>query len=138
MSPAGTFAPLPWRRITPLNKQLGPRSLRFNYPGGVGIPLLASPQTISLRYGPEVGIDRLIGFTLAIANTVTPTVFTLTENNTGWLYSFNYPGNKGVFNLINIETLPDEASLTWTFTVNPSANVYLSFFNFEIVPFELV
>src|SRR5271166_6076010 len=115
-NPIGMFAPLPWRKITPLHKQLGARAIRFVYTNGTGLPLTATPQTMFLRYGPDTGIDRIVGFNLSIANSATPTNFALNENATGWQFSFVYPGSKGVYILGNVETLPDEVNLTWSFS----------------------
>lgn len=132
------FMPMSWRKITPLHRKLGARAVRYNYPAGVGLPLTASPQTINTRYGAEAAIDRIIGFTFSIQTSAIASNFYLQENNTGWQFSFDFGGNKGVFCQANIETLPDEVDLTWSFSANPNSNVYLAFYNFEVVPFELV
>ena len=131
--------PMNWRKRSPLSDKLGTRSLRFSYPGGSNVPLIATPQAIELRYGAEAGIDRLIGFNLSIQQSATPTSFYMFESNTGWQYSFNFGGgNKGVYVLGNVETFPDEVNLTFSFSASPGSNVDLAFFNFEVVTFSLV
>lgn len=128
------WTPLPWRKITPLHRSLGARSLRYVYPAAALLPLTATPATLNLRYDAVTGIDRIIGFSLAIGPTNTPCNFTLAELNTGWQFGYTYNGSRSIFVLNNIETLPDEVSLQWYFDVDIPAPVYLSFMNVEVVP----
>jgi hypothetical protein len=132
-----TAMPMTWRKITPLHKKLGARAIRFVYPSGVGLPLVASPALLNFRFGPEIAIDRIIGFTLAIQSVATASNFYVKELNTGWSFSYAYGGSKGCYVKENIETLPDEISLSFSFSAALASDVYLSFFNFEVVPFEL-
>jgi hypothetical protein len=126
--------PLPWRKITHLHRSLGPRALRFAYPGGVGMPLTASPATIATPYASSAGIDRIVGFTLSIAQTALATDFTMRELNTGWQFGYSYNGGRSLFIMGNVETLPDMIDLQFSFDTQLASNVYLSFFNFEVVP----
>jgi len=133
-NPVGTFAPLPWRKVSPLHKQLGARSLRFAYPGGNGAPVIATPQSLYLRYGPETGIDRIIGFSVMLGKGADAPELTMSELATGWLFDHVFTANQGASVFGNLETFPDEINLTFSFAAATTRNVYLAFYNFEIVP----
>lgn len=125
---------LPWRKTTPLHRYLGVRAMRFNYGATATLPSVGTPQGLNLRYDASTGIDRIIGFTLAIGNAPTGANFLIQELNTGWFMSYSYQGSKGVTICENIETFPDEVMLQWSFDQNIAAPVYMSFVNIEIVP----
>jgi len=133
-NPVGTFAPLPWRKVSPLHKQLGTRSLRFVYPGGNGAPVTATPQSLYLRYGPEAGIDRIIGFSVLLDKGADTPDLSINELATGWTFEHVFTANQGASVFGNVETLPDEVNLTFSFAAATTRNVYVSFFNFEVVP----
>ncbi len=126
--------PLSWRKISPLHKQLGVRSARFVYPGGGGAPVLATPAIMNFRYGPEAGMDRIIGFSLLLGKGADTPEFTMSELATGWLFDHVFTAGQGATVYGNIETLPDEINLSFSFAAATTRNVYLSFFNFEVVP----
>jgi len=130
-----TSMPLPWRKYTPLHKKLGARAMRYIYPLGVGLPIAgSSPATLNFRGDAVSTMDRVLGFTLSIQKVATASDFLLQELNTGWFQSYSYAGTRGLFLANNIETLPDEVSLQWSFSVAMATNVYLSFTNIELVP----
>ena len=138
LHPPAAIQPLPWRRQTPLNKKLGVRSLRFVYPGGAGLPVTATPASLQLRYGPEIGLDRLIGYSFACDVVGTASQFYLKELNTGWFQVFNLPTTTRLFVQGNLETLVDGCNLQWycTNAVTPTS-VYLSLMNIELAPWAL-
>jgi len=133
-NPVGTFTPLSWRKVSPLHKQLGARSLRFVYPAGNGAPTIAAPQSLYLRYGPETGIDRLIGFSIMLGKGADAPELTMSELATGWLFDHVFTANQGASVFGNLESMPDEINLAFSFAAATTRNVYLSFFNFEVVP----
>lgn len=130
-------SPLPWRKVTPLHRRLGARSIRFVYLGGAGLPLTASPQSLAFRYDAINAMDRIIGFTVSIANAAGPSDFTISELNTGWFYDFTWPGSKGALVQGNVETLPDEVNLQFSFSSAISGNVYVAFANIEHIPAQI-
>lgn len=133
-----SMLPLPWRKVTPLHKQLGSRSLRFNYSAGATLPSAAAPQVVNLRYDISTAIDRLIGFTLAIMpGDNTQSNFILQENNTGWFFPYSYPGTIGAYITGCMETLPDEVNMQFSFSAELNAAVYVAFQNLEVVPAKL-
>jgi hypothetical protein len=127
--------PLPWRKKAPLHIKLGTRSLRAVYAASAVVPSPAAPATLNLRYDASTAIDRIIGFCLSVAPNNTAFQFLLQELNTGWFFAYTYgAANRGLFVKTNIETLPDEVSLSWSFSADPPAAIYMSFFNEEVVP----
>lgn len=133
-----TAMPLPWRKLTNAHKQHGARAMRFPYTASQATPTVAAPALLNFRYDALGQMDRIIGFCLSIAASSTASLFTLNELNTGWVFAYNFPGgNNGAYMLNNIETLPDEVSLQWSFSADPG-QAYVSFFNFEVVPFQTV
>jgi hypothetical protein len=75
---------------------------------------------------------------LSIQTIAAASTFYMQEQNTGWQFSYAYGGNKGAFVQGNIETLVDGINLTFGFSQTLATNVYLSFTNIELIPFELV
>jgi hypothetical protein len=126
--------PLPWRRDTPLHAQMGALSLRYKWTAAQTLPLAASPLSIRMQYTADT-MDRIIGFTLVCETGATAVTFAMVENNTGWMYSAIKAANAPLLAHDNIETLPDMADLTVTFSVDSANAVYLAFHNFEVVPF---
>lgn len=143
--PTNPFAPmgqtmyitLPWRKVTPLHKQLGARATRFLYGASAATPTAAAPQTINLRYDAITNIDRIIGCTVSVAAGGPACEFFIQELNTGWFLDYSLPGTKAVYFSFNIETLPDEVSLAFYFSSNLGTQAYLSFQNFEVVPHKV-
>lgn len=127
--------PLPWRKGSPLHKKLGARAMRVAYGASTVVPSPGTPATINLRYDASTAIDRIIGFCLSVAPNNTAFQFLLQELNTGWFLAYTYgAANRGLFIKANIETLPDEVSLQWSFSADPPAAIFMSFFNEEVVP----
>lgn len=129
-----TATPLPWRKVTPLHRRLGARSIRFVYAGGAGLPQTASPQSLAFRYDAVNAMDRVVGFTVSIANAAGPADFVVLELNTGWFFDYTWPGSKGALVTGNVETLPNEVNLQFWFSASISGNVYVAFQNIEVVP----
>lgn len=125
--------PLPWRKVTPLHTKLGVRAQRFAYTATQATPTPTVPQAINLRYDASTAIDRIVGFTLSVGSGGAACEFLIQELNTGWFLDYSLPGTKAVYLSANIETLPDEVSLQFSFSANVGALVYLSFQNIEIV-----
>ena len=132
-----TATPLSWRKITPLHRKLGARSLRFVYPAGANLPRVATPLTIAKEFTAGRDMDRFIGFCLSIAASPVPANFLMSDGFTGWQFSYYYPGAKGIFIMGNVETLPEQSDLTVSFDAAVTGTVYLALFNFEVVPCQL-
>jgi hypothetical protein len=126
--------PLTWRSITPWHKKLGARSTRWNF-GPSANPVAAAPALVNFRYDAAT-MDRVIGFNVAWLNpsAATPCDFIMIENNTGWLKGYTYSGTGAVQMEGNLETLPDEISLSFWWTAPLPATVFVSLFNNERVP----
>lgn len=129
--------PLSWRKVAPLHRSYGARSLRYSFIGGNGMPLTASPLILNNKFTAGQIMDRIIGFNLSIQASAVSTNLYMQELNTGWQFSYTYPGVKGVYIMGNIETLPDEINLSVAFDTQISGNIYLAFYNFEIVPMAI-
>jgi len=130
--------PLPWRKITSLHHKLGARSIRYPYPTGHTLPVAATPDALSFLYNPAQAIDRIVGFTFSAGYSTTSITLVLRELNTGWQFTYASGGYKGVFVQNNMETLPDEANISWYFSASSyDAPLYLSFMNIELIPFQL-
>jgi hypothetical protein len=134
----GTSTPLPWRpyRDTKLHHQLGKRSYRFYYPAAANIPVTGTAfGTLNFRYGPEVSMDRVIGMYLACLNPTVNASFGIQDLYSNWIGSRVFTAGYGSVTYLNVETMPDSANLQWSFSVWPGAPVYLTFYNFEVIPF---
>lgn len=130
--PAAT--PIEWRKRTPLHEKLGPRAMRFFWPASAALPSPATPQLVTVAFDPSAAIDRVIGFYLSIASAAQPTEVLMSESLTNWQFSYTYPGGKGVTVWGNMETLPGRMALSVSFSVDVPTPIYLSLFNYEVVP----
>jgi len=126
--------PLPWRKSTPLHRKLGARALRVVYGASTVVPSPATPAGFNLRYDASTSVDRIIGFALSVQATATAFQFLLQELNTGWFLNYTYSSNRGLLLKTNIETLPDEIAVQWSFSADPPVPIYMSFFNIEVSP----
>lgn len=136
-----TSMPLPWRPMkpTPLHHQLGKRAMRFYYPGAKPITG-TNPQVFNLRYGPENGIDRIVGFSINSfgAPTLASGTFVMQELATNWSFTRLITNVNSMWAQGNVETMADEVNLQWSFSADPGVPVYLAFYNFEIAPFSAI
>jgi hypothetical protein len=128
------FMPMTWRKHTPVHRKLGSRAARFWYPAGAGLPLIAAPGTLNLRYDAINAIDRIIGFQLCLGKAADTPEFIIQDLNTNWFFDHLY--TTGVPSVIwgCVETMPDQCALQWYSSGATTRNVYLAFYNFEVVP----
>jgi hypothetical protein len=128
------FTPVPWRKVTPLHSKLGARAARLVYASGVNAPTTAAPLTINFRYGPEAAMDRIVGFNVMLGAGADSPELTISELATGWFFDRLFVAGQGAMIYGNIETLPDMVDLKIAFAAATTRNVYISLFNFEVVP----
>jgi hypothetical protein len=125
-----TFRSLPWRKVTPLHRTMGPRCLIVPLVAGISVP-------ISLFNAPyhDGTIDRIIGCELNLGGISSAALFTIQENNSGWARSYHAFSNPGTY-CFNIVTLDDSANIT--LTVNKAVTAAMlctaTLYNFEIPP----
>jgi hypothetical protein len=128
--------PLPWRHDTPLHAQMGSLSLRYKWSNVENLPMAATPLRVTMQYTADT-MDRIVGFYLGGDNNTVANLFNMVENNTGWRYHYLVASGSPYMAQGNIETLPDQIDLTVWFNNEAAANLYLAFYNFEVVPSTL-
>ena len=121
-------APLTWRHVSDLHKDLGARSIRST------LTLPAASSNILLLdtlYSPDT-IDRIIGCIVNAQNTGAGT-FTMQDVATQWRIDMTASSKLGT-NGFNIETGPDGAHLRLAWSGAAALTVNISLYNFEIPP----